>query len=392
MTGIENKVNCNFCDSKRTSKAGFVGREKKRQRYYCRDCRRFFRVGAVYPKQATSYAPKLDLLPNDGQLISELRQIARVLGKTPTTNDITRLSKQRKSQTLQNYYAVFGSYVDAVKAAKLKQHYKQEFDKEKLLAELRTLGKSFKRPIFARDVDEARRKRLVSPPFHFQRAFGSVANAIESAGVNKKYPFDDNYLPRNGGEYLPRARQYSREELISHLKNLKLKIGHIPRINDVNGHYKKDVRPSYKAYINEFGSLSSARKAARIPSIQWQKYSRTTLIEQLRGLGVRLGRKPTDRDIVRASIAGETASVQVFTKNFGSLINAYEAASFETLKPREYSDKEIIKRLRKLRHKLGKRIGFKDLYKASIEGWCPSPNTVYRRIGNIDRIERVLNR
>jgi Homing endonuclease associated repeat len=389
---IIERVKCNFCGGKRTNKGGFVDKDKKRQRYYCRDCQRFFRENAVYRKRKESYAPKLDLLPSEERLIDELRQIAQTLGKTPRFADITRLSKQKQSHTTQNYYAVFGNYVEAVKAAGLKQHYRQEFDKEKLLAELHELGKTLNEPMFARHIVEARRKSLVSPKNHFDNAFGSISKAIEAAGVNKKYSFDDfSYLPRKQGEYLPRAKQYSRDDLIRHLKKLETKIGRIPRQKDIEENYKKDVRPSLKAYLNEFGTISKARKAAHILNIQWQKFSKTELIEQLKKLGEKLGRRPTDRDIVRACNAGEAASAQVFANNFGGLIKAYEAAGFEVLKPKEYSDREIIKRLRKLRQKLGKRIGWNDLKRASIEGWCPSPNTVYLRIGNVDRIEEILN-
>jgi transposase-like protein len=384
------RVKCNFCGGKKTNKGGLVGKDKK-QRYYCRDCQRFFREDAVYQKRKESYAPKLDLLPSEERLISELRQIAQTLGKTPTTNDISRLSKEKKSHTRENYYAVFGSYVEAVKAAGLKQHYRQEFDKEKLLSELREIAKTLNQPMFARHVVEARKKRLVSPQNHFDKAFGSISKAIEAAGVNEKYPFDDfSYLPRKQGEYLPRAKQFSRDDLIRHLKKLELKIGRIPRQKEINENYKKDARPSLKAYLNEFGTLSNARKAARILNVQWQKFSKTELLEQLKTLGEKLGRRPTDRDIIRACAAGETASAQVFANNFGSLPKACEAAGFEILKPGQYTDREIIKRLRKLRQKLGKRIGWNDLERASLEGWCPSPNTVYRRIGNVDKIEEVL--
>jgi transposase-like protein len=383
---------CNYCGGKRTNKGGLVGKNKI-QRYYCRDCQRFFRVGAVYRKRKKSYAPKLDILPDEKRLIAELREIAKTLGKTPTTGDIARLSKRKKSHTLQNYYAVFGSYVEAVRAAGLKQHYRQEFDKEKLLAEIRELAKSFDRPMFARDIVEARKKGLVSPKNHFDKAFGSIPNAIEAAGVNKKYPFDEfSHLPRQkGGEYLPRARAYSRDELCEHLRKLERKLGRIPRHADIEKNYKKDVRPSLKQYINEFGTLRKARKAARILNTPWQKFTKTELLEQLKNLGEKLGKRPTDRDIVRACAAGETASVQIFANNFGSLSKAYEAAGFEVLKPKEYTDREIIKRLRKLRQKLGKRIGWNDLNRASKEGWCPSPNTVYRRIGSVDKIEEILN-
>jgi transposase-like protein len=386
------RVKCNFCGGKSTNKGGFVGKDKNRQRYYCRDCQRFFRENAIYRQRKESYEPKLDILPNERRLIDELRQIAQTLGKTPTTNDITRLSKQKTSHPLQNYYAVFGSYVNAVKAAGLKQHYRQEFDKQKLLSELHELDKILNEPMFARHIVEARKQGLVSPKNHFDSAFGSISKAIESAGVNEKYLFDDfSYLPRKQGEYLPRAKQYSRDDLIWHLKKLELQIGRIPRRKDMDENYEKDFRPSLKAFLNEFGTLSKARKAAGISNDQWQKFSKTELIEQLKTLGEKLGKKPTDRDIVRACNNGETASVKVFVNNFGDLIKAYEAAGFGVLKPKQYSDCEIIKNLQKLRQKLGRRIGWNDLNRASIEGWCPSPNTVYRRIGNVDKVEEILN-
>ncbi len=387
------RVVCNFCGGKRTNKGGFVGKEKKSQRYFCRDCQRFFREGVVYPKRKRSYDPKWSVLPSAERLIKELREIAATLGKTPTTNDIARLSKEKKSHTLQNYYAVFGSYVNAVKAAGLKQHYRQDFDKEKLLAELRELAESFDRRVFARDVIAARRTKLVSPKNHFDGAFGSIPQAIEVSGINKKYPFDDcAFLPRQeNGEYLRRARAYSREELCEHLRKIQRKLGRVPRQNDIEKNYKKDVRPSLKQFLNEFGTISQARKAAKIANPPWQKFTKNELLEQLRKLGEQLGKKPTDRDIVRACNAGEAASVQVFVNNFGGLPAAYEAAGFEVLKPREYTDREIIKRLRKLRQKLGKRIGWNDLNRASLEGWCPSPGTVYHRIGNVDKIEEILN-
>ncbi len=388
----EEKVKCNFCNGRTTNKAGFVkSKNKKVQRYYCRDCQRFFRLGAIYREAKKPYASKLDILPSKKCLIAELKEIAKTLGKTPTTKDIRLLSKEKKCHTLENYYAIFGSYIEAVKTAGLKQHYKQEFDKERLLSELRKLGKIFNRPVFERDVKTARRKGLVSPPNHFAKAFGSVSLAIEKSGINKKYMYDDfNYLPRKDGEYLPRAKQYSREDLIKHLRRIEHRLGRIPRHKDIKENYIKDVRPSLKAYINEFGTIIKARKAAHILNKPWQKFTKTELTEQLKNLGKKLGRKPTDRDIVRACAEGETASVQVFANNFGSLLKAYEAADFEVLKPKEYTNQEIIKRLRKLRQKLGKRIGWNDLKRASKEGWCPSPNTVYLRIGNIDKIEEIL--
>ena len=74
---------------------------------------------------------------------------------------------------------------------------------------------------------------------------------------------------------MPRARQYSCEELIKHLKKLELKLGRLPREKDVAENYNKDSRTSLKAYLNEFGTFGKARKSAHLSSTPWQKFSKS---------------------------------------------------------------------------------------------------------------------
>ncbi len=364
------KFVCYHCGSIRTNKGGFARNGK--QRHYCRDCRKFCRENAILPDSKRIYEVASDILPTKRRLILELHSIAKSLGKTPTVDDINMFSKKKKCYSIHVYYAVFdGSFVTAIKEANLKPRYYQEFDTEKLIYELQVLRKKLKRPLFAKDVVEARRKGLVSPPYHFQRAFVSIPNAIQEADANKKH--------------------YSREELIYHLKQLEIKIGRIPRQNDFEKNYKHGERPSLKAFRNEFGSVSEARKAANIPNPQWKKFSKEELILQLQNLFNKLGRKPTDRDITASCKKGEIASHSTISNMFGSLIFAYKAAGFEVLKPQQYTDEELIKRLRELRKKLGKRIGWNDLMRASKEGYYPSGGTVYKRFGGMDRIEELIN-
>jgi hypothetical protein len=86
------------------------------------------------------------------------RAIAQRLGKTPTTNDINEQSKAGRSFPLNNYYDVFGNFLEALKKAGLKSNYKQRFDKEKLLGELSELLAKLKRPLLGKDVLAARKK------------------------------------------------------------------------------------------------------------------------------------------------------------------------------------------------------------------------------------------
>jgi hypothetical protein len=116
--------------------------------------------------------------------------------------------------------------------------------------------------------------------------------------------------------------------------------------------------PSHRAIEREFGGMAKARRAAGINNSYkknsgatryWQKYTPDELIEQLKKLGEKLGRKPTDRDINRASKEELCASAVTFSRMFGSLPNAYQKADFERVKPRSYTEKEFsaLKKLAK---------------------------------------------
>jgi len=112
-------------------------------------------------------------------------------------------------------------------------------------------------------------------------------------------------------------------------------------------------------------------------------------LNQLKKLGKKLGRKPTDRDINEACKRGETASVPTFSREFGSLIKAYESAGFKLKKPLEYTKAEIIRKLQELTRQLGSLPGYNDIKRASKEGKCPSPNTIYKKIGPLETARKI---
>lgn len=367
---LPTNIICYHCQSKDTSKAGF---NRGKQRYYCRACRRWFRENPVIPdgrKRNRGWHPKL--LPSKGHLVLSLQAIAQRLGRTPTTNDINEQSKAGHSYPLNNYYDVFDSFLEALKKAGLKSNYKQRFDKEKLLGELRELRAKLKRPLLGKDVLAARKKGKVSSIYHFQRAFGSVPNAIEEAGAGQK--------------------TYTRQEMIEILRRLDAKLNRPVLAADIDELYCQDKAPHYRAVEREFGGMSKARKAAGINNLYnkdstatryWQKYTPEKLITQLKALSEKLGRKPTDRDINQSSKAGLCASAVTFSRIFGSLPNAYQKAGFERVKPRSYTDKEILNALEKLAKEKGGMPTYHELVAASKAGKCPAPGTIVRRIGKL---------
>lgn len=372
---------CYHCGSSETCKAGF-GRHRK-QRFYCRACRRWFLEN---PEIRTSKKKrrKPDDLPSVQYLVAELKEVARELGRTPTTNDWPGLREQERVYPLYMYYAVFGSFLSALRRAKLKPRYKQEFDesdRERLLNELRQLRRKLGRPLFDEDVDEARRRKEVSPPYHFVRAFGSVPAAIEEAGAAKKI--------------------YSREELITILRELDATLNRPIQKTDIQKLYDSGEGPSVKMFLKELGTLSKARRAAKTQTAYrkaqtrttfWQKYTKEELIAQLKALGKILGRKPTDRDINTASKLGECASATTFSRMFGSLPNAYRAAGFGRVKPSSYADEDIVLALKKLSKKFGRMPTFHEIRRASIRGECPSPGTIVRRLGGLTELKSQFER
>lgn len=134
---LSSNIVCYHCESKDTSKAGF---NRGKQRYYCRACRRWFRENPVITDGGKLNKGRHSKnLPSEGHLILSLQAISQRLGRTPTTTDTNELSKAGRSYPLNNYYDVFGSFIEAIKKAGLKAIYKQKFDKEKLLGEPREL-------------------------------------------------------------------------------------------------------------------------------------------------------------------------------------------------------------------------------------------------------------
>lgn len=362
---------CYHCGSDKTCKGGF---NKGKRRLKCRGCGMYFIEGGSY-RPPRKYKIT-DNTPSASHLILELQTIAQRIGRTPTTNIITELAKEGKAFHIHHYYAVFGSFLTALKRARIKLIYRQEFDEAdrlKMLNQLRALSKKLKRPLFAEDVAAARKRNEVSPLNHFFSAFGLIPKAIELAGVAPKII-------------------YTRAEMIAVLRKLDAKTDRPVQTSDIDELYRQGLGPSSSTLEKKFGGMAKTRKAAKIKNAYktavrsdkyWQRYTVEEVIAQLKALGEKLGRRPTDRDINKASGDFTFASSATVARMFGNLPNAYRAAGFENVKPSQYTDAEIISALRKLKKQLGRFPMYIDLLALSKEGKCPTPNTIARRLGRL---------
>ncbi len=363
--------NCYHCGSDQTCKGGF---NKGKHRYKCRGCGKYFIEGGGY--RPPGKYKLTDNTASESQLILELQTITQRIGRTPTTAIITKLAREGKAFHVHHYYRVFGSFLTALRRARIKLIYLQEFDETDrltMLNQLRALSAKLKRPLFAEDVALARKRKEVSPLNHFFTAFGLIPKAIELAGVAPK-------------------REYTREELIAHLRKVDAKSDRPVTGAVLDKLYDQGKGPSHRQFQRKFGSLAKARKAARVKNVYktavrsdkyWTRYTVEEVIAQLKTLGEKLGRKPTGRDINKASGDFTFASADTVGRMFGGLPNAYRAAGYENIKPREYTDAELISVLKKLTKRFGRFPLYIELLALSKAGKCPSPNTIIRRIGRL---------
>ena len=348
-----------------------------KRRFKCRNCGKYFiENGSVRPAGKKRYRADM---PSASRLILELRAIYQRTGKTPTTTVMMELSKRGEAYPLYLYYTIFDSFLTAQKRARLKGRYRQEFDEGDrltMLNQLRTLSAKLKRPLFAEDVAAARKRKEVSPLNHFFTAFGLIPKAIELAGVAPK-------------------RVYTRDELIAHLRKVDATADRPVTGADLDELYDKGKGPSRRQFERMFGSMVKARKAAKVKNLYktavrsdkyWTRYTVEEVITQLKALGEKLGRKPTDRDINKASGDFTFASAATVARMFGGLPEAYRAAGFEKVRPRSYTENDVRAALKKLEKELGRFPLYEDILAASIAGKCPSPGTVTRRLGKLTKL------
>ena len=301
-----------------------------------------------------------------GVLIIQLQALAQELRRTPTFKEVEAARRERKCDSVKAFQRTFGSWSNALRAAKLPLNLKQEFSREELLNQLRDLGKSLGGVVQERDIIAASRAGKCARAATFRRGFGNLRTALEEARVlfNQKL---------------------SRQLLLDHLRNLAKEIGRPPTRADVEKAQRAGKGPSSFGYYREFGGMDGARRAAGLVAKlkRPKQYSREELLTQLRSLAQKLGRTPTARDVEAASSRGECASSKTFTIRFGTYNSAVESLGLKINQPRPYGRGQLIAQLQELTRKLGKLPSQKELRQASKAKLCAGETTFRYHFGTI---------
>ena len=118
-------------------------------------------------------------------------------------------------------------------------------------------------------------------------------------------------------------RRYSDEAILTELKGCAQRLGRSPTMREFAGDSKTRVHP--QTVIEHFGSWNEAKRRAGLVPRRFA--TREELLQLLRGLGERLGRTPTAKDLDASGRSMPSKSLYWHT--FGSLTNALREAGFD---------------------------------------------------------------
>jgi HNH endonuclease len=142
-------------------------------------------------------------------------------------------------------------------------------------------------------------------------------------------------------------RRYTDEQILAELRACAERLGRSPTMREFAGDTETTVHP--QTVIEHFGSWNNAKRRAGLLPRRFA--TRQELLEALRGLGERLGRTPTARDL--DAHRREVPSKSLYWHTFGSLRAALREAGFSVPTGEERLEHAVergVDLARRLRH------------------------------------------
>lgn len=149
---------------------------------------------------------------------------------------------------------------------------------------------------------------------------------------------------------------FTKEELISLLKNKVDQLGHEPTMKEID---EDKNMPSSITYYKRFGKpWNQILKDLGISSREFhQDYSSETMIELLKNKTIQLGHNPTIKEV---NADKSMPSPMSYIDRFGSWGRALELAGL-TPKGKKYSDKELLDMMKNKIEELGRKPTIKEV-------------------------------
>lgn len=254
---------------------------------------------------------------NAQRLREELNEVADYLGRTPTRSEMDEYSETPTNW----YYREFDSWIMAIREAGLEpvSQPNQYSDKE-LLKEVNALAKRVGRTPRQEDMEQYGEFSVST----YNERFGSWNQTLERCGLEPVH-----------------RHNISRSELLEALTDLANQVEHIPTANDMDALGEFSSAP----YFGRFDSWRDAlEKAGLEPTLRYEDVTREQLLIEIKRVNEIVDQVPKVFDIREHSNFKD----RWYYREFGSWSTALRAAGFDPHRNHDISNEELLNDLRRV--------------------------------------------
>jgi superfamily II DNA or RNA helicase len=117
------------------------------------------------------------------ELVLQLKKESEKLGRVPHAKDLSRASREGRTADMTTFVSAFGSWNGAILAAGFKRNKRYDFTKEELIQQLKNESKKIGKTPSANDLNRASKEKRTASITVFKRVFGSLENAWKLGGL-----------------------------------------------------------------------------------------------------------------------------------------------------------------------------------------------------------------
>lgn len=183
----------------------------------------------------------------DGEILEHLREIARVVGHTPSVTEYNALRRPHMACSTTVSERFGGRWEYAIEAAGLPERNSNKIERERIIKALQEIARKLGHSPTKSEYKANRIKDMPSEKA-ISRNFNSWTNALKAAGLK---PCKCSHT----------ERKYSDEEVAKCLHIMAEKLGHTPSLKEYAKYHEPDM-PNDKTLRIRYGSWPLALKAA----------------------------------------------------------------------------------------------------------------------------------
>lgn len=214
----------------------------------------------------------------DGEILEHLREIARVVGHTPSVAEYNALRRPHMACSTTVSERFGGRWKYAIEAAGLPERNSNKIERERIIKALQKIARKLGHPPTKSEYKANRAKDMPSEKT-ISRNFNSWADALKAADLK---PCKCSHT----------GCRYSDEEVAKCLHIMAEKLGHTPSLKEYVRYHEPDM-PNDKTLRIRYGSWPLALKAAGFEDYDAKSKDRRVVFEE----------KYSDEEIRKALVA-----------------------------------------------------------------------------------------